>query len=128
MLSISKCIHPQIGYVKQTVKNCRLLIQKYTQFWFFRKGFATSSSTTFLAWFFKKNISQLYSINWPNFIFSLPLLVDILGKRCVIIICFLVYNLMDFGINLRSGRFPILTKIQNKNVNVYRAKTVFQVQ
>ena len=38
--------------------NFRLLIQRYAQFWFFRKGSGTSFSTTFCVRFFKKNISH----------------------------------------------------------------------
>ena len=51
-------------------------------------------------WFCKKNISHLYSINWPNFIVWLPLLLGILGNISVVIICFPVYDLINFEINL----------------------------
>ena len=34
-----------------------LLIQRYAQFWLFRKGSGNSFSTTFYVWFFKKNVS-----------------------------------------------------------------------
>ena len=36
------------------------LIQRQHQFWFFKNGSGTSFSTTFCAWFFKKNIILLY--------------------------------------------------------------------
>ena len=111
---------------KQTVKNFRLLIQKYTQFWFFRKGSATSFSTIFSVWFFKKNVSQLYSINWPNFIAWLSLLVDILGKRCIIIICFPICNDMNFEINLRFLIRPfsyIIEKSEQKTKYFQRKKS-----
>ena len=35
----------------------------------------------------KKNILLLYSINWPNFIVSLPLLGKILGNMCIVTVC-----------------------------------------
>ena len=40
-------------------KTLRLLIQRNTQFWFFRKGSGNSFSTTFFVWFFKKNVSHV---------------------------------------------------------------------
>ena len=30
---------------------------------------------------------MLYSINWPNFIAWLPLLLDLLGNMCIAIVC-----------------------------------------
>ena len=34
------------------------MTQRYTQFWFFRKGSRNSFSTTFCVWFFNKNVSH----------------------------------------------------------------------
>ena len=42
---------------KQSALNFRLLIQRYAQFWFFRKGSGSSFPTTFCVWFFKKCVS-----------------------------------------------------------------------
>ena len=35
------------------------MIQRYAQFWFFRKGSGNNLSTTLCVWFFKKNISHV---------------------------------------------------------------------
>ena len=43
---------------------------------------------------------MLYSINWPNFIAWLPLLLDILGNMCIAIVCYPGCDVMDFQINL----------------------------
>ena len=50
--------------------------------------------------FSTKMLLVLYSINWPNFIAWLPLLLQILGNRCVAIVFFPHCDLMDFEINL----------------------------
>ena len=50
--------------IKTNCVNFRLMIQRYAQFWFIRKGSGNSFSTTFCAWYFKK----IYSISWPNLI------------------------------------------------------------
>ena len=36
---------------------------------------------------FEEKYFLLYSINWPNFIFWLPLLGEILGNMCIVIVC-----------------------------------------
>ena len=43
---------------------------------------------------------MLYSINWPNFIVWLPLLLEILGIMCIAIVCFPGGDLINFEINL----------------------------
>ena len=45
-----------------------------------------SLPASFSAWFLKKNIALLYPITWPNFIVWLPLLREVLGNMCVIIV------------------------------------------
>ena len=41
------------------ISNFRILIQKYAQFWFFRKGYGNGSSTTFCVWFSRKMLIKL---------------------------------------------------------------------
>ena len=48
-------IAPNWHIIKKTLSSFRLLIQRYVQFWFFRKGSGNSFSTTFWEWFLKKN-------------------------------------------------------------------------
>ena len=42
----------------------------------------------------------LHSINWPNFIVRLPLLLEILDNICIAIICRPVYDVINIEINL----------------------------
>ena len=37
--------------------------------------------------FSTKMFLMLYSINWPKFIVWLPLLLEILGSMCIVIVC-----------------------------------------
>ena len=76
-----------LSYNKNKMYNFKLLIQRYAQLSFFRKGSGNSFSTTFCLWFFKKMFFMLHSINWPNFIAWLPLLLEILGNICIKIVC-----------------------------------------
>ena len=43
---------------------------------------------------------MLYSINWPNLIVWLPLLLVILGNVFIVIICYPVFDVINFEINL----------------------------
>ena len=71
------------------------------QYWilFFIRGSGTTFSTTFCARFFKKLLSMLYYINWPNFIVWLPFLLEILDNICIVIICSPVCDVINFEIN-----------------------------
>ena len=48
--------------------------------------------------FFKKHI-LLYSINWPSFIVWLPLLLEIPGNMCIVIVCYPVCVVINFKIH-----------------------------
>ena len=52
--------------------------------------------------FLEKIFLMSYSINWPNFIVSLALLLQILSNMYIVIICFPVYDIINFEINLIS--------------------------
>ena len=95
---------------KQTVYNFRLLIERYAQFWFFRKGSEKSFFTTFYAWFFENNVSHLmlYSIKWPNFIAWLPFLLEILSNMCIAIACSPGFDVINFENNLIFLTKPLL--------------------
>ena len=53
---------------------------------FLDKGLGIVSPVYFL-YDFSTKIFLLYSINWPNFIAWLPLLLEILGNMCIAIAC-----------------------------------------
>ena len=48
--------------------------------------------------FWRKIFLLLYSINWPNFIFWLPLLFDIFGNICIAIVCKPGCDVMNFEV------------------------------
>ena len=76
------------------------MIPRYAQFWFFEIGSDNSLFTTFCVWFFKKMFLMLYSINWPNLIVSLLLLLEILGNMCTVFVWLPVLDMIKFEINL----------------------------
>ena len=48
----------------------------------------------------RKVFLKLYSINCPNFIFSLPLLFKILGNMCTVFVCFPGFEVIKFEIKI----------------------------
>ena len=50
--------------------------------------------------FSRKILLMSYSINWPNFIVSLPLLLEIFGNMCITIVCLPDCDVMRFEITL----------------------------
>ena len=54
---------------------------------FLEKGLEIFSPPYNVHDFSKKMLQTLYSINSPNFIACLPLLLDILGNMCMAIVC-----------------------------------------
>ena len=67
---------------------------------FLEKGLGIVSPPYFVYDFSTKVFLMLYSINWPNFIIWLPLLLEILGNMCIEIVCLAVCDLINFEINL----------------------------
>ena len=67
---------------------------------FSEKGLGIVSPPHFVYDFSRKIILMLYSINWPNFIACLPLLLDILDNMCIVVVCYPDCDVMDFEINL----------------------------
>ena len=65
-----------------------------------KKSLGLVSPPHFAYDFSRKLLLMLHSINWPNFIASLPLLLQILGNICVAIVCFPAYDVTNFEINL----------------------------
>ena len=54
---------------------------------FLEKGLGIVSPPHFVYDFLRKMFFMLYSINWPNFISWLPLLLEILVNMCITIVC-----------------------------------------
>ena len=54
---------------------------------FLNKGLGIVSPARFVYDFSTKMFLMLYSINLPNFIVQLPLLLEILGNMCIATVC-----------------------------------------
>ena len=108
---------------KQTAYNFWLLIQRYSQFWFFRKGSGNIFSTTFHKWFFKKNIFRVI-FYWPDFIFWLPLSWDI-GQYFLSIVSWPVCHVINFEIKLIFLIKLFLTKKSRQNFKYIENKKSF---
>ena len=61
---------------------------------------------------------MLFSINCPNFIVFLPLLLEIYSNMCTATVCFTSCNVLNFEIN---GRFLMTNKdfLQNIKIHVF---------
>ena len=60
-----------------------------------KKGLELASLPHFLHEFSRNTFLTLYYINWPNFIFWFPLLLEILVNMCIEVICCLVYDVLS---------------------------------
>ena len=67
---------------------------------FLKKGLGIVSPAHFVYDFSTKMFLLLYSINWPNFIAWLSLLLEILSNMCIAIVCYPGCDVMDFEIPL----------------------------
>ena len=64
---------------------------------------------------------MLYSINWPNYIFWMPLLLEISGNARIVIVCFPSCNVMNFEtfLSFLIKPFSYMTK-KSKQMLKYR--------
>ena len=67
---------------------------------FLDKGMGIVSPAHFMYDLSTKIFLMLSSINWPNLIVWLPLLLEILCNVCIAIVCYPGCDVMDFKINL----------------------------
>ena len=71
---------------------------------------------------------MLYPINWQNFIVSSPLILEIIGNMYIVVICFPVYDVLHFEINLSflTKQFFSMNKDFRKKIKyVKNKKSVF---
>ena len=66
---------------------------------FLQKGLGLPSPPHFVYHFSRIIFLLLYSLNWPNSIVWLPLLLEMLGDMCIVIICCPVCDVINFEIN-----------------------------
>ena len=100
------------------------MIQRYAQFWFFRKWSGNSFFSIFWVWFFRKMFLVLYFINWPSFIVWLPLVLEMLDNMSIWIVCFPGCDVIDFEINLifQIKPFSYITKTSKQKVKYLENK------
>ena len=67
---------------------------------FLDEGLGIVSPAHFVHDFSTKTFVMLYSINWPNLIVWLPLLLEILSNMCIAIVYYPGCDVMDFEVNL----------------------------
>ena len=93
------------------------------------KGLGILSPARFGYDFSTKMFLMLCSIKWPNFIVWLPLLLEILGNMCIIIVCWPGCDVINSKINLifLINLFLYRTK-KVKNLNILRMKRAFKVK
>ena len=78
----------------------------------------------------RKMFLVLYSINRPNFIVWLPLILEILVNMCIAIVCFPGCDVINIKINLifLIKLFFTWPKSQDKNLNIFRMKRAFKMK
>ena len=111
---------PQLGLqYKQTAWNLRLFIQRYA-------SLEVVSPSHFVYDFSRKMVLMLYSINWPNFIVWLPLLLEILGNMCIAIVYFPSFEVIIFETNLVFLMKPFFYMTKNPRQNILgKIKSIF---
>ena len=104
-----------------------LAFKLYKAFLKIKKVSATRFPVSFAAYFLEKIFLPLYSINWPNFIARLLLLLELLGNMCIVIIYCSTCDVINLEINLNVliKRFFYRIKSKDKNVNISKTKRAF---
>ena len=69
-------------------------------FAFSEKGMGLVSQPHFMYDLSRKMFLMLYSINWPNFVVWLSLLLEVLGIMCILIVLFPGYDVINSEINV----------------------------
>ena len=91
---------PQISIEYKLFKTLHYWSRDKLNFDSLDKGLEIVSPARFEHNFSTKMFLMLYSINWPNSIAWLLLLLEILGNTCIAIACYPCCDVMNFEINL----------------------------
>ena len=97
---------------------------------FLEKFLGIVSPTNLVYNFLRKMFLMLYSMNWPNVIVWLLLLLEVLGNVCIAIVCFPRWDVIYFKINLIViiRLFLFMSNKSHKNLNILRTKRDFKVR
>ena len=82
---------------------------------------------SFSAWILKKIFVTFYSITWPNFMYWLPLLFEILDNMPIVITCFPVCDVINFELNLSflNKLVPYMTKKSEQKFEYLKNEAIF---
>ena len=71
-----------------------------------------------------------HSINWPNVIISLTLILENLGNMCIAIVYCPFFDVINFEITLAlfSSRFLHNQKSQGNNINILKTKRAINMK
>ena len=106
-------LHKSLGYWSRDILNFGILETRQV----------IVSPPHFVYDFSRKNVFRVYSTNWPSFIVWLPLLLEILGSKCIAIFCFPGCDLiLKLTLFLWSSHFSAWPKSQNKKLNFWEPK------
>ena len=97
-------------------------------FYFLKTGLELVFLPHFLRESWRKIFLLLYSTTWPRFIVGLPLLLQILGRMCILIVCYPRSNVLNFKINpifLIKSFFMHNEKVRT-NINYLENEKSFQ--
>ena len=97
------CFNPMSSWGYQNILklSCRPLVLPHLKlFKKAKKGLELVSLPDFLHEFWRKIFFLLHSIKWPNIIVWLLMLREILGNRCIVIVCWPGCDVICFEINL----------------------------
>ena len=94
---------------------------------FLEKGLGVVSRPHFVYDFSRKMCPMLHTFNLPNFIIWMPLLLEILGSMCIVIVFLPDCDVINFEINFifLIKPFFYMTKKSRQNLNILREKRAF---
>ena len=93
------------------VLNCwSLALTLYKAFSKNKKSLEIVTLPHFLHEFWRKIFLMLYSINWPNFVLLLHLLLKIFGSMCIVVICLAVCDVISLKLTFLIKPFSYITK------------------
>ena len=119
--------NPQLG---QTIKTLDYWSRDMLNFNISEKGLGLVSPPHFVYDFSRKLFHMLHSVDWPNFLFLLPLLLEILVNVCIAIVCQPGCDVIKLEANpiFFIKPFCYMTKKSDKNLNTLRTKRAYEVK
>ena len=105
-----------------------MLLPHIKLYWKAKGGLELDSLAHLLHDFWRKRFLLLYCMTWPNIIVWLPLLREILGNMCIVIVCWPGCDAINVEINLifLIKLFSAWPKRQGKNLNILKTKELLR--